>query len=128
MALTKKCGHMRISIKHNTIRQGLLFKTTYYEVRLTVLFTHEEIQIIRQRKLMKTKLLDRRPATAKVDDRDDKFELTVGGIVNGKTDRFLCATPSASKIYEERLLDTLQQLKLWISDNADEADDFVVEL
>ena len=38
------------------------------------------------------------------------------------------ATPSASKIYEERLLDTLQQLKLWISDNADEADDFVLEL
>jgi hypothetical protein len=77
---------------------------------------------------MKTKLLDRRPATAKVDDRDNKFELTVGGIVNGKTDQFLSATPSASKIYEERLLDTLQQLKLWISDNADEADDFVLEL
>ena len=119
---------MRISIKHNTVRQGLLFKTTYHEVLLTVLFTHEEIQVIRQRKLMKTKLLDRRPATAKVDDRDDKFELTVGDIVNGKTDRFLCPTPSASKIYQERLLDTLQQLKLWIGDNADEADDFVVEL
>jgi len=93
-----------------------------------VLFTHEELQIIRQRKLLQTKLLDRRPATAKVDDRDSKFELSVGDIVNGKTDRFWCATPSASKIYEERLLDTLQQLKLWISDNADEADDFVVEL
>lgn len=119
---------MRISIKHNTVRQGLLFKTTYYEVLLTVLFTHEEIQIIRQRKLMQTKLLDRRPATAKVDDRDSKFELKVGDIVNGKTDRFLCATPSAAKRYEEMLLDTLQQLKLWISDNADEADDFVVEL
>jgi len=119
---------MRIAIKHQTVRQGLLFKTTYHEVRLTVLFTHEELQIIRQRKLLETKLMDRRPATAKVDDRDSKFELSVGDIVNGKTDRFLCATPSASKIYEERLLDTLQQLKLWISDNADEADDFVVEL
>jgi hypothetical protein len=108
---------MRIAIKHNTVRQGLLFKTTYYEVSLTVLFTHEEIQIIRQRRLLKTKLLDRRPATAKVDDRDSKFELSVGDIINGKTDRFLCATPSASKRYEEMLLDTLQQLKLWISDN-----------
>lgn len=119
---------MRISIKHNTVRQGLLFKTTYYQVQLTVLFTHEEIQIIRQRKLLKTKLLDRRPATTKVDDRDAKFELTVGDIVNGRTDYFLCATPSASKRYEEQLLDILQQLKLWISDNADEAGDFVVEL
>ncbi|WP_299919330.1 hypothetical protein [uncultured Roseobacter sp.] len=119
---------MRISIKHQTIRKGLLFKTTYYEVALTVLFTHEEIQIIRQCKLMKTKLFDRRPATAKVDDRDSKFELTVGDLINGKTDRFLCATPSAAKRYEEALLDTLQQLKLWIGDNADEADDFAVEL
>lgn len=119
---------MRISIKHETVLRGLLFKTTYYQVSLTVLFTHEEIQIIRQRKLMQTKLLDRRPATAKVDDRDSKFELLVGDIVNGKTDQFLCATPSASKIYEERLLATLQQLKLWISDNAEEADNFVVEI
>lgn len=119
---------MRISIKHETVRQGLVFKTTYYQVALTVLFTHEEIQIIRQRKLMKTKLLDRRPATAKVDDRDTKFELLVGDIINGKTDRFLCSTPSASKRYEEMLLDTLQQLKLWIEDNADEGEDFVVEL
>ena len=119
---------MRISIKHETVRRGLLFKTTFYEVSLTVLFTHEEIQIIRQRKLMQTKLLDRRPATAKVDDRDSKFALNVGDIVNGKTDRFLCATPSASKRYEEMLLDTLKQLKLWISDNAEEAEDFVVEI
>lgn len=119
---------MRISIKHDTVRRGLLFKTTYYEVALTVLFTHEETQIIRQRKLMQTKLLDRRPATARVDDRDARFELLVGDIVNGKTDRFLCATPSASKRYEETLLDTLQQLKLWISENADEADDIVVEI
>jgi len=119
---------MRISIKHDTVRRGLLFKTTYYEVALTVLFTHEEIQIIRQRKLMQTKLLERRPATAKVDDRDTKFELLVGDIINGKTDRFLCATPSTSKRYEEMLLDTLQQLKLWIGDNADEGEDFVVEI
>ena len=119
---------MRISIKHNAVRRGLLFKTTYYEVAVTVLFSHEEIQIIRQMNLQSTKLLDRRPATAKVDDRDSKFELSVGKLINGKTDRFLCATPSDSKIYEQRMLEVLQQLKVWIGDNADEADDFVVEL
>ena len=53
---------MRVSITHHTIRKGLLFKKTYYEVHLTVAFTHEEKQIIKQRGLLKTKLVDRRPA------------------------------------------------------------------
>ncbi len=118
---------MRVSITHETVRRGAIFKQTYYEVSLTVLFSHEEIQIIRQRNLLQTKLLDRRPATAKVDDRDSKFAVTVADIVNGKTDRFLCATPSAAKRYEESLLDTLAQLKLWIGDNAEPSDGIVVE-
>ncbi len=119
---------MRISIKHDTIRKGLILKTTYYQVSLTVLFSHEEKQILRQRNLLKTKLLNRRPATAKVDDRDAKFELLIGDVINGKPDHFLCANPSAAKRYQDVLIDALQQLKLWISDNAELGDDFVVEL
>lgn len=119
---------MRVSIKHETVRRGAIFRKTYHEVCLTLLFSHEEIQIIRQRNLLATKLLDRRPATAKVDDRDSKFELKVSDLINGKTDRFLCATPSAAKRYEEGLLETLAQLKLWIGDNAETSDGIVVEL
>jgi len=118
---------MRVSIKHETVRRGAIFKKTYHEVSLTVLFSHEEIQIIRQRNLLKTKLLDRRPANAKVDDRDSKFEVKVADIINGKTDYFLCATPSDAKRYEEAMLDTLAQLKLWIGDNAETSDGIVVE-
>lgn len=119
---------MRVSLKHRAVQRGLLFKKTLYEVACTVLFTHEEIQILRQRDLLKSKLLDRRPATAKVDDRDEKFQLLVNDLMNGKTDRFLLPDPSAAKRYEETLLEALQQLKLWITDNAELADDFVVEL
>ena len=118
---------MRVSITHNTIKKGLLFKTTYHEVSLTVAFSHEEKQIITQHGLLKTKLLDRRPADAKNDARDEKFELRVEHLMNGKTDRFLCATPSKSKIYEEALFDVLQQMKLWLSDNADPATAKTVE-
>lgn len=118
---------MRVSLKHDAVKRGLLFKQALYQVSCTVLFTHEEIQILRQRNLLKTKLLDRRPATAKVDDRDSKFELLISDIVNGKTDHFLCADPSAAKRYQDTLLDALAQLKLWISDNAELGDDFVVE-
>jgi len=118
---------MRVSIDHHTIRKGLLFKKSYYEVQLTVAFTHEEIQIIRGRGLLKTKLVDRRPANARVDDRDEKFELRVEHILNGKTDRFLCATPSKSKIYEEDLLAMLEQMKAWLNDNAETSNRTVVE-
>ncbi|WP_305971043.1 MULTISPECIES: hypothetical protein [unclassified Mameliella] len=119
---------MRVSISHNTIQKGLLFKTTYYEVTLSVALTHEEKQIIRQRNLQKTKLVDRRPATARNDDRDEKFELRVEHLMDGRTDRFLCATPSKAKIYEEDLLVMLRQMKLWLSDNAETGSGTVIEL
>jgi len=119
---------MRVSITHHTIRKGLLFKKTYHEVHLTVAFTHEEKQIIKQRGLLKTKLVDRRPADAKNDARDEKFELRVEHLMDGRTDRFLCATPSKSKIYEEDLLAVMQQMKLWLSDNAETGTSTVVEL
>ncbi len=118
---------MRVSIDHHTIRRGFLFQRTYYAVLVSVAFSHEEKQIIRQRGLLKTKLLDRRPANAKVDDRDEKFELRVENLMNEKVDRFLCATPSKSKIYEEALLDVLGQMKLWLDDNAETGTRTVVE-
>ena len=118
---------MRVVIDHRTVRKGLILKTTYYEVGLTVHFTHEETQIIRMRSLAKTKLVDRRPATAKVDDRDEKFELRLGDLLNGQTDRFLCSTPSKAKIYEDDILAAMQQVKLWLDDNADTGDRTVVE-
>ena len=95
--------------------------------RLCSALTHEEKQIIRQRRLLKFKLLDRRPATAKVDDRDEKFELRVEHLMDGRTDRFLCANPSQAKIYEENLLSILGQMKLWLEDNAETGSRTVVE-
>lgn len=119
---------MRVTIDHHTFRTGLLFKATYYAVHLTVAFTHEEKQIIRMRNLQRTKLLDRRPANARVDARDKKFELLVGHLLDGQTDRFLCATPSKAKIYEEELLEVLELMKRWLGDNAETADRRVVEI
>lgn len=117
---------MRVSISHETVRQGWLFKTTYYAVDLQVHFTHEETQIIRQRKLEKSVLLERRPATAKVDDRDEKFTLAVGMLQKG-TDRFLTATPATAKLYQAELLIALEQLKGWLSLNAETGERIVVE-
>ncbi|MFC3615620.1 hypothetical protein ACFORG_17825 [Lutimaribacter marinistellae] len=104
-----------------------MLKTTYQEVRLSVAFSHEEKQIIRQRNLLKIKLLDRRPANARVDDRDEKFELRVSHLMNEQVDRFLCANPSQAKIYEDNLLEVLGQMKLWLDDNAETGSRTVVE-
>ncbi len=110
---------MRASVHHNSIRKGLIFKTTYYEVSLEVSFSHEEMQVIRERKLAKTKLMDRRPATARIDDRDELFALHLSDLMKPQPDRFLCKTPSEAKIYEDHLMAALAQVKLWIGDNAE---------
>lgn len=110
---------MRVSITHHDVRRGWLFPKTLHEVHLTVSFSHEEKQIIRQRRLGETTLLRRRPATAKVDERDEKFVLRLGDLLDGRTDCFLCATPSASKIYEEEVLRMMAEVKLWLTDNAE---------
>lgn len=113
------CPLMRVTIDHRDVRRGLFFKKTFHEVSLSVAFSHEEKQIIRQRNLATTRLLRRRPATAKVDDRDERFALHLGDLLDGRTDYFLCATPSASKLYEEELFRAMAQVKLWLSDNAE---------
>ena len=118
---------MRVTIAHHDLRRGFLFKKTYHEVHLSVAFTHEEKQIIRQRNLTETKLLNRRPATARVDDRDTKFALVLSNLMDGRTDQFLCATPSKAKIYEEELLRVMAQVKLWVTDNAETGTRTVVE-
>lgn len=118
---------MRVTISHHDRRKGFLFKKTYHEVHLSVAFSHEEKQIIRQRNLTDTKLLDRRPATARVDDRDTKFALVLSDLMDGRIDQFLCATPSKAKIYEEALLACMAQVKLWVADNAEIGSRTVVE-
>ena len=117
---------MRVAITHHTIRKGWLFKTMYYAVDCAVHFSHEEKQIIRQRTLEKSILLARRPATARVDDRDEQFALSVADLITG-TDRHLCATPGHAKLYQEELLVALEQLKTWVSFNAEEGTRTVVE-
>lgn len=119
---------MRVVIDHSEVRKGFPFRKTFHRVSLTVAFSFEEKQIIRQRRLGTVKLMDRRPADAKVDARDEKFELLVKHLLNGATDHFLCDTPSAAKIYEDELLRMLAQLKVWIGDNAEPGSRIVVEL
>ena len=119
---------MRVSISHHTVSKGWLFRKAYHEVHLSIALSHEEKQVIKQRGLLKTKLLDRRPADARTDDRDEQFELHVSDLMNERVDRFLCATPAKAKIYEDDLLQVMKQMKAWIGDNTETGTSTVVEL
>jgi len=99
---------------------------TIYGATGSVLSDIQQKQIIRQRRLEKSVLLARRPATAKVDDRDEQFALSVADLVAG-VDRHLCATPGHAKIYQEELLAALEQLKTWVSFNAETGSRTVLE-
>ena len=119
---------MRIVIDHAEIREGLVFRTVFHEVQLTVDFSHEEKQIIRQRGLGEQVLLERVPAGARADDAPDWYHLKVRHLLERKPDRHRLANPAEAKLYEAQLLGVLEQFKAWLEANADPAGRRVIEL
>ncbi|MCB1418703.1 MAG: hypothetical protein KDJ74_06760 [Notoacmeibacter sp.] len=119
---------MRIAIRHEEVREGLVFKTTFHDVCVTVDFTHEERQIITQRKLGDHVLLERAPAGADMEDDADWYVLKVGHLVERKPDRHRTANPSEAKLYEDRLVAALHSMKAWLTANVDPGGDKVFEL
>jgi len=102
---------MRVSISHHTVRKGFVLKTTYYEVHLMVAFTHEEKQVIRQRNLLGSKLLNRRPANARLTDRDETLELRADQLQRVKHNRSI-KQPVALAMF---LLSRISAIKLMLS-------------
>ena len=119
---------MRIRIDHEEVRTGFPFAKTFHEVHLTVDFTHEEKQIIRQRGLAEHELLERIPADARVDDDPAWFILKVGHLFERRPDKFRCKTPSDAKIYEQNLIGALHMMKAWLDENAETGTTTVIEI
>jgi len=119
---------MRIKIEHQEVRAGFPFKRPYFEVHLTADFSHEEKQIIRQRRLEDHLLIERWPADAREEDDPDWYALKVGHLIERKPDRFRCKTPSEAKIYEAKLVETMRLMKAWLDENADPAGTTVLEI
>ncbi|PHP65443.1 hypothetical protein CSC94_18970 [Zhengella mangrovi] len=119
---------MRVAIRHEEVRDGLLFKTTWHDVCVRVDFTHEERQIIVQRNLGDHVLLDRSPAGTAPDDDPEWYILRVRHLLERKPDRHRTANPFEAKLYESRLMDALRLMKSWLAVNADPGDDKVIEL
>ncbi|MFC6640016.1 hypothetical protein [Sulfitobacter sediminilitoris] len=103
---------MRIYISHHTVRKGFVLRTTSHEAHLKVAFTHEEKQIIRQRNLLKSKLMDRRPANARVDDREEKFVLRAEQLQRAKQNRSIKQLANRPVVLAMFLLSRIAAIKL----------------
>ena len=119
---------MRIAIRHEEVRQGLVFKTTFHDVCVSVDFTHEEHQIIMQRNLGDHVLMERAPAGASGEDNPEWYVLRVRHLLERKPDRHRTANPYDAKVYETRLMTALELMRDWLAANADPGDDKVIEL
>jgi hypothetical protein len=119
---------MRAKIEHVEVRNGFILKSTMHEVRLTVDFTHEEKQIVRQRFLDDHVLMERWPCDAREDDDPEWYALRVRHLFERKPDRFRCQTPFDAKVYQAKLTEVMQAMKLWLDENAETGGTTVLEI
>lgn len=113
---------MDVSIEPVEKREGLILKKSFYYVYVTVDFTHEQLAIIKARKLGDTVILERDPpANLKLrpDDPTHLWHLTINKLIKNKPEAHVFASPLEAKIYEEELEDKLRILKSFIEGNAE---------
>ncbi len=113
---------MKVDIAHQESSKGLIFKKPLYGVSLSVVFSEEEQQIIKQHKL-KDRIVLSRPLSADLNydkwaDHEDKFYLRISTLMNGE-DVYYSDAPSDAKEYEEHLVAALRDLKEFLDENAE---------
>lgn len=111
---------MKVTITHSTTTQGLMRKTTYFNVAVAVQFSTEERGVIERYDLGVLEVLERQPpATARggADSERGLYNLTVAGLLRGEN-TYLCATPLEAKSYDSELRDALPKLKAYLDANA----------
>ena len=118
---------MKVSIEHKDKASGLLFKTHQVAVSVAVVFSEEELAVIRSRRLRDYVVLERQPDKLRRErigaeamrDNPGMFNLYVRDLVSGRADEFFCDTPIDAKIYEQNLKVGLKTLKDFITGNAE---------
>jgi len=107
---------MRVSINHSEKQTGVFRKTTHYIVTVKVDFSEEEKAIIKQRDLKSTVIMTRSTPSHINTSIDDIWDLTISKLLSGPDDYGL-ETLAKAKDYEEVLIDSLKELKDYISAN-----------
>ena len=122
---------MKVDIKNVEKTKGMLRKTTYYGVQLTVLFTEEEKAVIKNRNLGNLVILERgQSADQKPEPRLVEmgiFNLTPSTLLDGPNLHWF-ETLGQTKQYIDNLKEALTELKDVIDANKETAEDQSFEL
>lgn len=128
---------MKVSIDHKEVSHGLVFKTQFTAVVVSVTFSDEEKAIIQQRKLSKYIVLERGPDAylrSKFEVKDPKhlaslggLDLSIANLLKGP-DTYECQTPMHAKEYEGKVTEALKTLKGFIMGNAQKEESKSFEL
>lgn len=108
---------MQATITHSTTTQGMMTKTTYFSVGISVQFSPDEASVIQRYDIGSLEILDREhPASLrKSNNPEGAFNMRVSHLVRGDT--YLCATPLEAKTYDSKLRDALSKVKAYIDAN-----------
>lgn len=131
---------MKVTINHVQKTSGLIRKTTFHGVAVSVSFSAEELAVIQERQLEKDVVLERGyPADmsdGQIEKHENKglggkllkaavsgsdalhFHLTVNKLMKGE-DVYFLGSPMEAKGYEDELKEKLVMLKGWIVGNAE---------
>ena len=117
---------MHVSIEHRKKSSGLLQNVPQVEVVANVQFSEEERLIIESRRLQDYVVLQREPDSRQADKLEPEelerwahsFHLRISHLMNERPDCFTLDTPADAKVYQQRLIEALRQLKVFIADNA----------
>lgn len=125
---------MRVSIDTEEKAKGLVFKTTYYYVNVSVIFSEEENATISQRKLKDYIVLEREWDAEKGPKfaNDPKWmeigqHLRIRTLTAG-TDSYACVDPVRAKEYEQKVVEALKNLKNFFEQARDVGESKTFEL
>lgn len=117
---------MKIDIKHSTIEQGLMKKSSLHVVTLLVEFTEEEKAIIKQNDIGELVIIERDPPATTRNSNSD-HNLTFNMLFKGE-DKYVVLIPSEAKAYTEQLIDSLKKSKEFLEENATLPEDISLEI
>jgi len=114
---------MKVTIEHQDVSKGLVFKENLVEVTVSVEFTEEEEAVISKFKLKNYVLLKRTPHRSLAKkytpaELEDLFNLYVRNIIH-QPNSFLLDTPADAKNYDDELRGALKNLKAHLTSDAE---------
>ncbi len=114
---------MKVTIEHQDVSKGLVFKENLVEVTVAVEFTDEEEAVISKFKLKNYILLKRTPHRSLAKkytptELENLFHLYLRDVIHQRNS-FLFDTPADAKNYDDELRGALKNLKAHLTSDAE---------